>query len=99
MCRTRIRLFQLLKVIDSHNAIATVRGLFFNALLCTCNCLLCSELLSKSSLKFLLLNAAVHFSDIVSEARAVVIAGGTMQPVSIVAPGDQDTWSTKDMQP
>jgi len=34
-----------------------------------------------SSLKFLLLNPAVHFADVLSEARAVIIAGGTMQPV------------------
>ncbi|XP_030646577.1 ATP-dependent DNA helicase DDX11 [Chanos chanos] len=38
--------------------------------------------LSASSLKFLLLNPAVHFSQIVKECRAVIIAGGTMQPVS-----------------
>lgn len=38
--------------------------------------------LSCSSLKFLLLNPAVHFTNIVREARAVVVAGGTMQPVS-----------------
>jgi len=37
---------------------------------------------SNSSLKFLLLNPAVHFADILVEARAVIIAGGTMQPVS-----------------
>lgn len=36
---------------------------------------------SNSSLKFLLLNPAVHFTTIVKEARAVVVAGGTMQPV------------------
>lgn len=36
---------------------------------------------TNSSLKFLLLNPAVHFADILSEARAVIIAGGTMQPV------------------
>ncbi|XP_043120352.1 ATP-dependent DNA helicase DDX11 isoform X2 [Puntigrus tetrazona] len=38
--------------------------------------------LSQSSLKFLLLNVAVHFSQIVQECRAVIIAGGTMQPVA-----------------
>ncbi|XP_072408555.1 ATP-dependent DNA helicase DDX11 isoform X2 [Chiloscyllium punctatum] len=36
---------------------------------------------SQSSLKFLLLNPAVHFAEVVKECRAVVIAGGTMQPV------------------
>ena len=39
--------------------------------------------LSCSSLKFLLLNPAVHFTSIVREARAVVVPGGTMQPVNI----------------
>ncbi|XP_006891440.1 PREDICTED: putative ATP-dependent RNA helicase DDX11-like protein 8-like [Elephantulus edwardii] len=39
-------------------------------------------ILSQSSLKFLLLNPAVHFAQVVKECRAVVIAGGTMQPVS-----------------
>ena len=39
--------------------------------------------LSCSSLKFLLLNPAVHFTSVVREARAVVVAGGTMQPVNI----------------
>uniref|UniRef100_A0A8C4MCZ2 DEAD/H-box helicase 11 n=1 Tax=Equus asinus asinus TaxID=83772 RepID=A0A8C4MCZ2_EQUAS len=38
--------------------------------------------LSQSSLKFLLLNPAVPFAQVVKECRAVVIAGGTMQPVS-----------------
>ncbi|PFX19231.1 putative ATP-dependent RNA helicase DDX11 [Stylophora pistillata] len=37
---------------------------------------------SNSSLKFLLLNPAVHFTTIIKEARAVVVAGGTMQPMS-----------------
>ncbi|KAH8387378.1 hypothetical protein KR093_006717, partial [Drosophila rubida] len=32
------------------------------------------------TLKYLLLNPAEHFADIVKEARALVIAGGTMQP-------------------
>ncbi|XP_070554012.1 ATP-dependent DNA helicase DDX11-like isoform X2 [Ptychodera flava] len=40
------------------------------------------ELLSQSSIKFLLLNPAVHFSEIVEQCKAMVIAGGTMQPVS-----------------
>ncbi|XP_039766628.1 ATP-dependent DNA helicase DDX11 [Ornithorhynchus anatinus] len=38
--------------------------------------------LSLSSLKFLLLNPAVHFAQVVRECRAVIIAGGTMQPVA-----------------
>uniref|UniRef100_A0A673KAB9 Putative ATP-dependent RNA helicase DDX11-like protein 8 n=1 Tax=Sinocyclocheilus rhinocerous TaxID=307959 RepID=A0A673KAB9_9TELE len=38
--------------------------------------------LSQSSLKFLLLNAAVHFAQIIQECRAVIIAGGTMQPIA-----------------
>uniref|UniRef100_A0A672VFX9 ATP-dependent DNA helicase DDX11 n=1 Tax=Strigops habroptila TaxID=2489341 RepID=A0A672VFX9_STRHB len=36
----------------------------------------------QSSLKFLLLNPAVHFAKVVEECRAVIIAGGTMQPVA-----------------
>ncbi|PVD35073.1 hypothetical protein C0Q70_06354 [Pomacea canaliculata] len=39
-------------------------------------------LLSQSGIKFLLLNPAVHFADVLQEARAVVVAGGTMQPIS-----------------
>uniref|UniRef100_A0AAX7TZC8 Helicase ATP-binding domain-containing protein n=1 Tax=Astatotilapia calliptera TaxID=8154 RepID=A0AAX7TZC8_ASTCA len=35
-----------------------------------------------SSVKFLLLNPAVHFAQVLEECRAVIIAGGTMQPVS-----------------
>ncbi|XP_068458600.1 ATP-dependent DNA helicase DDX11 isoform X2 [Clinocottus analis] len=38
--------------------------------------------LSESSVKFLLLNPAVHFAEVLKQCRAVVIAGGTMQPVS-----------------
>ncbi|XP_069338154.1 putative ATP-dependent DNA helicase DDX11-like protein 8 isoform X2 [Eulemur rufifrons] len=40
------------------------------------------DTLSQSSLKFLLLNPAVHFAQVVKECRALVIAGGTLQPVS-----------------
>ncbi|XP_072040850.1 ATP-dependent DNA helicase DDX11-like [Amphiura filiformis] len=39
------------------------------------------DFLSQSRLKFLLLNPAVHFQDVIKEARAVIVAGGTMQPV------------------
>uniref|UniRef100_H3DPG5 DEAD/H (Asp-Glu-Ala-Asp/His) box helicase 11 n=1 Tax=Tetraodon nigroviridis TaxID=99883 RepID=H3DPG5_TETNG len=39
-------------------------------------------LLSESSIKFLLLNPAVHFAQVLKECRAVIIAGGTMQPVA-----------------
>ena len=38
--------------------------------------------LSQSFIKFLLLNPGVYFTDIVSESRAVIMVGGTMQPVS-----------------
>ncbi|XP_042351747.1 ATP-dependent DNA helicase DDX11 [Plectropomus leopardus] len=38
--------------------------------------------LSESSVKFLLLNPAVHFAQVLQQCRAVIIAGGTMQPVS-----------------
>ncbi|XP_013788023.1 ATP-dependent DNA helicase DDX11-like [Limulus polyphemus] len=40
--------------------------------------------IQKSSLKFLLLNPAVQFRDIVQESRSVILAGGTMEPVSEV---------------
>ena len=43
-----------------------------------------TEFLNKSSLKFLLLNPAVYFESIISEARAVIVAGGTMEPVSVL---------------
>ena len=35
-----------------------------------------------TSLKYMLLNPAPHFQDLVQEARAVILAGGTMSPVS-----------------
>ncbi|KAM5169870.1 ATP-dependent DNA helicase DDX11 isoform 2-T3 [Mantella aurantiaca] len=37
---------------------------------------------AQSSLKFLMLNPAVHFAEVLKECRSVIIAGGTMQPVS-----------------
>ena len=40
-----------------------------------------SDFLSQSKLKFLLLNPAIHFQDVVRQARAIIVAGGTMQPV------------------
>lgn len=33
------------------------------------------------TLKYILLDAAVHFHDIEQEAKSIVLAGGTMQPV------------------
>ncbi|XP_028306549.1 ATP-dependent DNA helicase DDX11 isoform X2 [Gouania willdenowi] len=38
--------------------------------------------LSESSVKFLLLNPAVHFAQVLKECRALIVAGGTMQPVA-----------------
>jgi chromosome transmission fidelity protein 1 len=35
-----------------------------------------------SSLKYLLLNPSIHFIDVVNETRAIILAGGTMQPLS-----------------
>ncbi|KAK3737374.1 hypothetical protein QZH41_002297 [Actinostola sp. cb2023] len=35
-----------------------------------------------SSIKFLLLNPAIHFTSVALESRAVIVAGGTMQPTS-----------------
>ncbi|XP_050438431.1 ATP-dependent DNA helicase DDX11 [Adelges cooleyi] len=36
----------------------------------------------KGTLKFLLLNPAVHFKEIVDKARSVIVSGGTMEPIS-----------------
>ena len=41
------------------------------------------NVLSACSLKFLLLNPAPHFADVLKEARSVIVAGGTMQPVRL----------------
>ncbi|XP_074489242.1 ATP-dependent DNA helicase DDX11 [Sebastes fasciatus] len=38
--------------------------------------------LSESSVKFLMLNPAVHFAQVLKQCRAVIVTGGTMQPVS-----------------
>lgn len=41
-----------------------------------------NNLPSKSTFKFLLLNPAVHFIEVLQECKAVIVAGGTMQPIS-----------------
>ncbi|KAM4036597.1 ATP-dependent DNA helicase DDX11 isoform 3-T4 [Anomaloglossus baeobatrachus] len=40
------------------------------------------DTVARSSLKFLMLNPAVHFAEVLKDCRSVIIAGGTMQPVS-----------------
>ncbi|CAG5041487.1 unnamed protein product [Parnassius apollo] len=37
---------------------------------------------STAQLKYLLLNTAEHFADVVSQCRSVIVAGGTMEPIS-----------------
>eukprot|EP00039_Didymoeca_costata_P011219 m.156726 g.156726 ORF g.156726 m.156726 type:complete len:823 (-) comp15104_c0_seq2:1730-4198(-) len=37
--------------------------------------------IGKSSLKFLLLNSSIYFEEILEQCRAVVVAGGTMEPI------------------
>ena len=49
---------------------------------CVGVCVCSTAVTNQSRLKYLLLNPSVHFTTVVEEARAVVIAGGTMQPVS-----------------
>ncbi|XP_015115982.1 ATP-dependent DNA helicase DDX11 [Diachasma alloeum] len=38
--------------------------------------------LGQGVIKFLLMNPAAHFHDIVKEARSIILAGGTMEPIS-----------------
>ncbi|XP_012217109.2 ATP-dependent DNA helicase DDX11 [Linepithema humile] len=45
-------------------------------------CVLPGTTIGQGIIKFLLLNPAAHFHDIVKEARSVVLAGGTMEPMS-----------------
>ncbi|KAG5330062.1 DDX11 helicase, partial [Acromyrmex heyeri] len=45
-------------------------------------CVLPSTTIGQGIIKFLLLNPAAHFHDIVKDARSVVLAGGTMEPMS-----------------
>jgi len=58
--------------------------MLINCMLCILSARYVTDKVSNSSLKFLLLNPAVHFADILAEARAVIIAGGTMQPVVLL---------------
>jgi len=37
--------------------------------------------ITKSTIKFLLLNSSVYFEEVLSECRAVIVAGGTMAPI------------------
>ncbi|KYN03917.1 putative ATP-dependent RNA helicase DDX11 [Cyphomyrmex costatus] len=45
-------------------------------------CVLPNTTVGQGIIKFLLLNPAAHFHDIVKDARSVVLAGGTMEPMS-----------------
>ncbi|XP_039302486.1 ATP-dependent DNA helicase DDX11 isoform X2 [Solenopsis invicta] len=45
-------------------------------------CILPGTTIGQGIIKFLLLNPAAHFHDIVRDARSVVLAGGTMEPIS-----------------
>ncbi|XP_048868858.1 ATP-dependent DNA helicase DDX11 isoform X2 [Brienomyrus brachyistius] len=38
--------------------------------------------LAQGSLRFLLLNPAIHFAPVLKECKAIIIAGGTMQPIA-----------------
>uniref|UniRef100_A0AAY4BU36 ATP-dependent DNA helicase DDX11 n=1 Tax=Denticeps clupeoides TaxID=299321 RepID=A0AAY4BU36_9TELE len=40
------------------------------------------ECVARCSVRFLLLNAALHFAELLKDCRSVIIAGGTMQPVA-----------------
>ncbi|XP_050454703.1 ATP-dependent DNA helicase DDX11 isoform X2 [Cataglyphis hispanica] len=45
-------------------------------------CVLPGATIGQGIIKFLLLNPATHFHDIVRDARSVILAGGTMEPMS-----------------
>ncbi|RLU18770.1 hypothetical protein DMN91_009127 [Ooceraea biroi] len=45
-------------------------------------CVLPGATIGQGIIKFLLLNPAAHFHDIVKDTRSVVLAGGTMEPMS-----------------
>ncbi|KAL0127028.1 hypothetical protein PUN28_005395 [Cardiocondyla obscurior] len=45
-------------------------------------CILPGTTIGQGIMKFLLLNPAAHFYDVVRDARSVVLAGGTMEPMS-----------------
>lgn len=38
---------------------------------------------AKNCIKFMLLNPSVYFQEIVDDARSVILAGGTMEPVCL----------------
>lgn len=38
---------------------------------------------SRVTLRYMLLNPAEHFQTVIDEARCIVLAGGTMEPVSV----------------
>ncbi|XP_011638636.2 LOW QUALITY PROTEIN: ATP-dependent DNA helicase DDX11 [Pogonomyrmex barbatus] len=45
-------------------------------------CVLLGATIGQGIIKFLLLNPAAHFHDVVKDARSVILAGGTMEPMS-----------------
>lgn len=49
-----------------------------------CCCCLCDQASKgvEGLVRFILLNPVIHFQEIVKKSRSVILAGGTMQPVS-----------------